>query len=62
MAKLAQGNDYRVQHLTKHKEARGMTKRLYEVEQTEEVERDTVMVMIDGVLTEVTEDDPEAER
>lgn len=39
-----------------------MAKRLYEPEQTEEVARDTVMVMIDGVLTEVTEDDPEAER
>lgn len=39
-----------------------MSKRLYEREQTEEVERDTVMVMIDGVLTEVTGDDPEAER
>lgn len=39
-----------------------MSKRLYEPEQTEEVERDTVMVMIDGELTEVTGDDPEAER
>ncbi len=39
-----------------------MSKRLYEREQTEEVERDTVMIMIDGVLTEVTGDDPEAER
>lgn len=39
-----------------------MSRRIYEMEQTEEVERDTVMVMIDGVLTEVTEDDPEAER
>ena len=28
----------------------------------EEVERDTVLIMIDGVLTEVTGDDPEAER
>lgn len=39
-----------------------MAKRLYEPEQTEQVERDTVMVMIDGVLTEVSGDDPEAER
>lgn len=39
-----------------------MPKRLYEREQTEEVERDTVLIMIDGVLTEVTGDDPEAER
>ena len=39
-----------------------MSKRLYEREQAEEVERDTVLIMIDGVLTEVTGDDPEAER
>lgn len=39
-----------------------MTRYTYEPEPTEEVERDTVMVMIDGVLTEVTEDDSEAER
>lgn len=39
-----------------------MSERRYEIEQTEEVERDTVMIMIDGVLTEVTGDDPEAER
>ena len=39
-----------------------MSQRLYEREQTEEVERDTVLIMIDGVLTEVTGDDPEAER
>lgn len=39
-----------------------MSDRRYEIEQAEEVERDVVMVMIDGVLTEVTRDDPEAER
>ena len=39
-----------------------MARQTYEPEHTEPVERDTVMVMIDGVLTEVTEDDPEAER
>ena len=40
--------------------------RKYEPEQDEKVERDTVLVMIDGELVdiagEVAEDDPEAER
>lgn len=39
--------------------------RRYEPESEEKVERDTVMAMIDGELvdlTEVTGDDPEAER
>lgn len=40
--------------------------RKYEPEQDEKVERDTVLVMIDGELVdiagEVTDDDPEAER
>lgn len=39
--------------------------RRYEPEHDEKVERDTVMVMIDGELVdiaEVTGDDPEAER
>lgn len=39
--------------------------RRYELEIEEKVERDTVMAMIDGELvdmTEVTDDDPEAER
>ena len=34
----------------------------YEPEYEEEVEHDTVMVMIDGKLVEVTSDDPEAQQ
>lgn len=34
----------------------------YEPEYEEEVECDTVMVMVNGKLTEVTQDDPGAEQ
>ena len=34
----------------------------YEFEGTEVVEHDTVMVLVDGKLVEVTADDTEAER
>ena len=34
----------------------------YEPEYEEKVEHDTVMVMIDGKMVEVTRDDPEAEQ
>jgi len=36
--------------------------RYYEPEYEEQVEHDTVMVMIDGELVEVTEDDPETRQ
>lgn len=36
--------------------------RRYEPEYEEQVEHDTVMVMIDGKLTEVTQDDPEIRK
>lgn len=35
---------------------------VYEPEYEESVEHDTVMIMIDGGLREVTADDPEAEQ